>query len=248
MPGNMAATAEQRVGFGAFRAEVSLTEEDICRDYFRENRATLKIKKEAVAVPNLAAFVNATLKLSSAVGFDAMSLRDLCSESGLSMGALYAYFSSKDELLTMIQRQGQATVKRILAERIDHIRDPLPRLRVAIRSHLYLSELLHQWFYFFFMETKNLKKQNRTIPIESELYTERIITDILTAGRDEGVFSVENIELTGAVIKAMLQDWYLKRWKYSQRKVTVDEYASFVEGFVESAIVRERAPNGGERP
>lgn len=231
------------MNYAAFADELKLSVEDICRDYYRENREAMRIKKERVAIKNLVSIVDAALTLSARVGFDAMSLRDLCRESGLSMGALYAYFSSKDEMLTMMQRQGQLTVMRVLGGMIERHPEPLPRLRAAIRSHLYLSELLHRWFYFFFMETKNLKKKNRTIPIESELFTEKIFTDIIAEGNARGVFRIDQVELTGSVIKAMLQDWYLKRWKYTQRKISIETYADFITRFVESAIGIAGAPD-----
>lgn len=42
------------------------------------------------------------MSLSQKTDFHSMSLRDLSSGTGLSMGALYNYFKSKDELLYMI--------------------------------------------------------------------------------------------------------------------------------------------------
>jgi len=43
-------------------------------------------------------------------------------------------------------------------------------------------------------------------------------------------------QLTASVIKAMLQDWYLKRSKYARRKISVDRYAGFILEFVASFI------------
>jgi len=43
--------------------------------------------------------------------------------------------------------------------------------------------------------------------------------------------------LTASVIKAMLQDWYLKRSKYRKRNISVDHYARFVLQFVEAFIL-----------
>ncbi len=217
-----------------------VTVEDLCRDFYRENRSQFKIKKEDVAVKNLTAIVNATLELSFKKGFDAMSLRDLSVQSGLSMGALYTYFSSKDELLGMIQCQGQLAVEKILTENIGTGSDPRAMLRDAIRAHLFLSELMKSWFYFFFMETKNLNQKYRNISVKSELMTERFITDILERGVKAGLFVVDNIPLMGSVIKAMMQDWYLKQWKYTQRHIPVDEYAQFVIDVVESFIVKKQ--------
>jgi TetR/AcrR family transcriptional regulator, cholesterol catabolism regulator len=43
--------------------------------------------------------------------------------------------------------------------------------------------------------------------------------------------------LTASVIKAMVQDWYLKRSKYAGRKISVDQYARFILQLVESFIL-----------
>jgi TetR/AcrR family transcriptional regulator, cholesterol catabolism regulator len=224
--------------FQEFSRRVMVSVEDLCRDFYRENRATIKIKKEDTAVKNLVTIVNTTLKLSYKKGFDAMSLRDLSRESGLSMGALYSYFGSKEDLLSMIQYHGQLAVERILRDHIDKGSETRDKLRSAIRTHLYLSELMKSWFYFFFMETKNLNKKYRKISVESELMTERVITDILEEGVRDKVFAVDNIPLTGSVIKAMMQDWYLKQWKYAQRKISVEDYAQYVISMVESFIMK----------
>ena len=45
------------------------------------------------------------------MGFQAMTLRSLSRESGLSMGALYNYFSSKEDLLKIIHSYGSQTVR-----------------------------------------------------------------------------------------------------------------------------------------
>ncbi|HNW27603.1 MAG TPA: TetR/AcrR family transcriptional regulator [Spirochaetota bacterium] len=225
--------------FQEFSKRVMVSVEDLCREFYRENRATIKIKKEETAVKNLVTIVNTTLKLSYKKGFDAMSLRDLSGESGLSMGALYSYFGSKEDLLSMIQYHGQLAVERILRDHIDQGSGPREKLRSAISTHLYLSEMMKSWFYFFFMETKNLNKKYRKISVESELMTERVITDILEEGVKGKIFAVDNIPLTGSIIKAMMQDWYLKQWKYTQRKISVEDYAGYVISMVESHILKK---------
>ena len=165
-----------------------------------------------------------------------MSLRDLSRTSGLSMGALYSYFTSKDELLAMLQNQGRRLTRKVLTKQIDVNAEPKEMLRTAIRIHLYLTEVMQKWFYFFYMETKNLDKSQQKKSIESELETEQVFIDILDAGCRKQQFDVENSVLTASVIKSMLQDWYLKRWKYASRQISVDDYAEFLIRFVESAI------------
>jgi AcrR family transcriptional regulator len=226
---------DENLRFEVFKGLVSLSMEDLCRDLFLGNRESIKIKKEGVAVKNLVKIFDAALTLSNEKGFAAMSLRDLSAKAGLSMGALYTYFSSKEELLQMIQRQISVVIQ-VLLEQIEGIEDPRVKLNRVIQSHLFLSEVMQPWFYFAYMETKNLAKQEHKKAIAAELATEKLLIDIMKEGQDKGVFKAVNIELTGAVIKAMLQDWYLKRWKYAGRKISVEKYAAFVVDFVETYL------------
>jgi TetR/AcrR family transcriptional regulator, cholesterol catabolism regulator len=222
--------------FATFKNLVSLSMEDLCRELLLDNRESIKIKKERVAVKNLVKIFKAALALSNQKGFAAMSLRELSAQAGLSMGALYTYFKSKDELLHMIQRQGRMVIRRILQGQMEGVDDPRVLLRKVIRAHLYLSEVMQPWFYFSYMETKNLGEEERKKAIEAELFTEKILIDILKKGREKDVFRPVETRLAGAVMKAMLQDWYLKRWKYARRRIGVEDYAGFLIDFIESYL------------
>jgi AcrR family transcriptional regulator len=223
--------------FDVFKNRVSMSKEDMYREFFRENRDRIKIKKAPVAVKNLIKISEATLALSNKKGFSAMSMRDLSAEAGLSVGALYSYFSSKDELINMIQKQSMRVATRVLVDQLTGIDDPHLKLKRAIYAHLYLSEILHTWFYFSYMETKNLTKKVQKRAIELELFTEKIFTDIIEQGKQSRIFRDVNKELVAALIKAILQDWYLKRWKYEMRNISVEQYASFLIDLVESYLL-----------
>lgn len=223
--------------FDAFEDLVNMSKKDMYREFFHQHKKQIKIKKEHVAVRNLIKISEATLALSNEKGFSAMSMRDLSAASGLSMGALYSCFSSKDDLLDMIQQESLRVATRVLGCRIEDIHDPHLKLKQAIFTHLYLSEVMHPWFYFSFMETKNLKKSARRKAIEIELFIEKIFIDIIAEGQKVGVFRDVNKEMIAGMIKALLQDWYLKKWKYDQRHVAVATYAEFIVGAVESYLL-----------
>ncbi|MBA4369411.1 MAG: TetR/AcrR family transcriptional regulator [Desulfobacterium sp.] len=212
--------------------------EDICRNIFKANSQSIKIKKEGLAVKNLVNIYNATLKLSSEKGFSAMSLRDLCRETGLSMGALYSYFSTKEDLLNIIQEQGQQFIAGIMNQYINAVDSVEEKLRIAIRIHLYLSEIMPQWFIFFFMEARYMVKAEQKKAIASELATEQIFINILEMGNQQKIFSIDDVTMTASVMKPILQDWYLKRWKYTRRKISVDDYADFIIQFIEKTLRR----------
>ena len=223
--------------FATFKKLVRLSKEDICRELFLENREKIKVKKEGVAVRNLVKIFDAALAISNRKGFAAMSLRELSAETGLSMGALYTYFSSKDELLDMMQTQGRTLIIKVLNDQIEGIEDQRLKLRRAIETHLYLTEVMQPWFYFAYMETKNLKKEEQKKAIKAELFMEKVFSDLIDDGISAGFFAPIDRGMTAAVIKAMLQDWYLKRWKYRGKKVTVEDYGQFLMDFIESYLM-----------
>lgn len=225
------------MNFDEFKQMALISMEEICLEIFRENPTAIKIKKQAVAVKNLARIFDTALAISNEKGFQSMSLRDLSRASGMSMGALYSYFTSKEALLEMLQDQGRRLTRKVLQSQVDPRQGPLAMLRTAIRTHLYLTEVMQKWFYFSYMASRNLGKAHQKKAILGELETEQMFIDILETGNQQGVFNAPRPMLTASVIKAMLQDWYLKRWKYARRQISVEDYAEFLNAFVESAIL-----------
>lgn len=221
------------MNYEAFLEIVRVIREDIFRKTFDRHRNRIKVKKEETVIRNLEKIFCATLRIANRKGFQTMSMRDLSRESGLSMGALYTYFSSKEDLLSMLQEQGRALVRQVLKDRMRAPGASRERLGRAIRSHLYISEAMQPWFYFSYMETKNLSEPERGNAIRAELETEQLFADILAQGEREGVFQTRDHRLAAGALKALLQDWYLKRGKYARREVTVERYADFVVDMME---------------
>jgi hypothetical protein len=142
----------------------------------------------------------------------------------------------------MLRSLGCRVLERVLADEINPDSSPAERLAQAIEAHLYMSEIMKPWFYFNYMEAKNLRKEEQKRAIERELYTEGIFAGIIRSGMETGEFREVDPLLTAAVLKAMLQDWYLKPWKYQGRTVTVEDYAGFVIGMVGHFLKKEEGP------
>jgi TetR/AcrR family transcriptional regulator, cholesterol catabolism regulator len=236
-------------GFQPFLQRVEALKQQCCLKLYDENRQSIQIKKEKTIAKNMEHIFAAALKISNEKSFHAMSMRDLSREADMSIGALYNYFAGKDELLRLMQQQRRTITREILSADIATGRDPLEKLRTAIRTHLYLSEILQPWFYFSYMEAKNLDPEERHAAVESELGTEQQFTDILEAGCARGLFETEDCRMTASLIKAMLQDWYLKRTKYARRGIGVDQYVRYLTAFLEKNLgVRDNASRqGGKR-
>jgi AcrR family transcriptional regulator len=193
-----------------------------------------------VAVANLLRIVQATLRLSNEKGFHATSLRDLSRASGLSMGGLYAYIDSKETLLAMILNIVADSGIEIMADPPAAIAaDPRRHLRWLIGRHIGLTEVMQPWFAFAFMEAKAFPAAARRKAVESEAATEAAIAEVLARGAAAGAFHLPggvDAGLTAALIKPLMQDWYVKRAKYRKRGTTVEAYAAAVSDLVLAAL------------
>ncbi|MBL7252597.1 TetR/AcrR family transcriptional regulator [Alloalcanivorax marinus] len=219
--------------YDAFKVDLRLSKEDICRELFRQNQDKIRIKKEAVAVRNLVRIIDSTLRLANSKGFHAMTLRDLCADSGLSMGGLYAYIRNKDDLIHLIQSHGILLTRQTLLSHTREIADPRDKLFTAIQAHLYLSEIMRAWFYFSYMEAKSLPEKEKHDAVAIEREVEDIFRAIIEEGIAAGAYRDVNARLLASLTKAMLQDWYLKRGKYREQKICVNHYAEVIRDVLE---------------
>jgi AcrR family transcriptional regulator len=224
--------------------QATVSTEALCVRILERHREAIRVQKSHIAVANLARIIDATLKLSNKQGFQATTLRDLAKTSGLSMGGLYSYFSSKPMLLSMILREVASTVTEVLSEPPQEVAtDAGAHLRWLIESHIRLTEAMQPWFVFAYMEAKAFPPPERRIAIDSEAQTEAIIARVLEQGAAEGIFALSDVGLTAALIKPLLQDWYVKRAKYRKRGISIDSYIEAVIGFVTAAIsAKETTP------
>ena len=213
-----------------------------CARILERYRQSIGVRKDHIAVANLARIIEVTLRLSNKQGFHATSLRDLAKASGLSMGGLYAYFANKTMLLSMILGEVTTAVIEVLTSPPDSVvSDPRAHLRWIIDAHVRLSEEMQPWFVFAFMEAKSFPAKERQIAVDAEAATERIIADVLQQGVAAGVFKIADVGLTASIIKPLLQDWYVKRAKYRKRGTTIDHYIETLIAFLEDAFVVETA-------
>lgn len=207
--------------FEQFKQMSPLTADNIWTYIFERNAERIGVRRREPALKNLAAIFQATFRLANNVGFRAMSLRDLCRESGLSMGGLYGYIDSKNQLAEMIEDVVRHASEQ-LALMFGDVVAPADRLEALLRAVLYLSEILQPWFYFVYMDSRELAVEQRNMAKASELHMQNRIAAITAqcALRPD-----DNADLLASHFLALSQDWYIKRWKYRAAGVGVDDFA-----------------------
>ena len=139
------------------------------------HKEKMQIKNEKIAIPNLQKIFEATFKLSNTHGFQGMSLRDLSKETGISMGGLYSYIGSKNDLASVIEGVQRKYIEQVLDGILKEKLAPKESLRAIIFSEIYMMEIMSSWYYFCFMELKGLSKEQQNFALDNELRGEEII-------------------------------------------------------------------------
>ena len=184
----------------------------------------IKTKKERFAVNNLEKIFKATFKVSSKIGFHEMSLRDLCRETGLSMGGIYSCIESKEMIAIMVKDM----VKMVSSDIIDNAlrrKNMKHAMEEIVTHHIFAAELLHPWFYFLYFETRSLpsihQKDSKTIELRITSALESLLSEIDNNHNNAN----KRYRFIATMALSMVQEHYLKYWKYKDTSLTIDNYA-----------------------
>ncbi len=210
--------------FNDYKANFPYRGKSLYTRLFAIHCETIKTKKPEFAVNNLEKIIKAAFKISSKIGFHEMSLRELCRETGLSMGGIYSCIASKEMIAIMIKDM----VKMVSSEIID---DALQQdnkshaLEMIVANHIYATELLQPWFYFLYFETRSLpaehQKDSKTIELKITSSLELLLSEI----DDKNIISDKKYRFIATMALSMMQEHYLKYWKYKDASLSIDDYA-----------------------
>ncbi|SDJ84657.1 DNA-binding transcriptional regulator, AcrR family [Ferrimonas sediminum] len=203
-------------------------------DFHQQCLPQLNQKNPGRTEARLATIVEATFTLANRQGFHAMSLRQLSDASGMSLGGLYGYFASKDQLATSIHQFIRYQFEQVLLPLIDALPDS-QRLFAICRYHLYLSELMQPWFFFAYMEARHQQEDLRKQAIA---LSERVDVELLLAL--DAIGEMQEPVIAVGLLKHLLQGWYLRRAHFQKSGVDVDAYTDYLLSRIESLCHGDR--------
>jgi len=102
-------------------------------------------------------------------GYHRTTIREIAAGAGMSMGQLYHYISSKDDVLFLIYRHMQMIWGDHLARcGIEDIHDPVERLKQALCQTMAFMMKNRRLFLFIYTETKYLDKRHLRAVLEMD--------------------------------------------------------------------------------
>lgn len=182
--------------------------------------------------------VDAAVGLFVANGFHKTTTRQIASAVGFSIGSLYEYVASKEDVLYLVCDAIHAEVERGVSGILS--RDSIGREAVAevIREYCLVCNRMREHVLLMYKVTQFLPNQWKKRVLENELRITELFVKTLTrvaaseAGSD---LSESKIELLAHNIAVLGQAWAFRSWAYS-RNHDIEEYIAFQTDFILNTV------------
>ncbi len=182
--------------------------------------------RQARAAQRSAQLLAAAARLMDRDGSEGVSMQAVAAEAGVSVGLIYRYFGGKDDLLLAVIVEVLDSFAAAVPAAVEAAGpDPVLRLAAAFRAYCEVIEAHRHATVLTYRESKSLSPEGRARIMELEVQTSEPLREELRAGRDAGVFEVEDVELASYNLLLLAHAWALKHW-YFERTLGFEDYVA----------------------
>lgn len=182
------------------------------------------IKDENKIIERRQQIVDAGVKLFKKKGFHRATTRELAKEAGFSIGTLYEYIRTKEDVLFLVCDNIFNEVTKCLSEFASET-GTIEGLKDAIRRYFLLIDSMPEEFTIMYQETKSLPKEAMHYILDKELEMvaifERMLRDCVAAGNL--LLSNDAIFLAANHVVIQGQSWAFRKWAL-QKRYTIEQY------------------------
>lgn len=200
------------------------------------------VKDERLIEKRREQMVKAAVKLFSEKGFHRTTTREIAKESGFSIGTLYEYIRSKEDVLYLVCDSIYDQVSKRLQEEMKHEHTGLESLKHAIGGFLKVMDDLQNEVLVMYQEANALSKEALPYVLKKELEMTEMFEGMLHQCVESGELSLSEQEIRLASHNIMVsgQMWTFRRWTL-RKLFTIEEYASLQVSLLLKGITGERA-------
>lgn len=165
---------------------------------------------------------NAAVRLVREKGFNKTTLRDISRETKTSLGNLYDYIGSKDDILFLIHQKAAAIFEASIDSRGWRDAEPPEKLRKIIEVEFDSKVACQDLVMLMYQESHELPKEALRNILDLEERRLVVFEDVIREGIDAGLFRPVNPAVVTHFIIALIDGWVLRRWSI-RRNATADE-------------------------
>jgi AcrR family transcriptional regulator len=180
---------------------------------------------------------NAAVVLFKKKGYHVTGLRELSKKAGMSLGNLYNYINTKEDVLSIFNQKAALKVLKAIDEKVSTVSDPLEKLNEMIEIELLAINKYEDLIMLLYQEGHAMNKKAIHSLLSGEEKQLQRFQRVLKDGMAKGVFRPCNPIIMSNLIKIMVDSWVLKRWSLRE-KVSLKEMKKEIIDLVQFGIVK----------
>ncbi|WP_144448928.1 TetR/AcrR family transcriptional regulator [Halalkalibacter nanhaiisediminis] len=171
--------------------------------------------------------IKGAVRLFTEKGFHRTTTREIAKESGFSIGTLYEYIGSKEDILYLVCDAIYDEVSDRLTQQLHTNSKGIERLKLAIAAYFQVVNDMQDEVLVMYQEAKSLPKEALPYVLQKELEMTEMIEKVIRDCVAEGVFQLSEpeIKLTAHNILVQGHMWTFRRWSI-QKLFTLEEYTT----------------------
>jgi AcrR family transcriptional regulator len=195
-----------------------------------DNRAIpTQVKNQALVAQRRRQIVDASVNLFIENGFHKTTTRQIARASGISIGSLYEYIATKEDVLYLVCDAIHAEIEAGVAEALSRATNGRNPLAEVIREYFMVCHRMNDHILLIYQETQSLPDKWQRVVLENEIRITGIFTGVLAKLVGGGVLPhipSGRMELVAHNISVLGHMWTFRRW-FLANHYSIDEYIDF---------------------
>ncbi|MFH2059334.1 MAG: TetR/AcrR family transcriptional regulator [Pseudomonadota bacterium] len=178
--------------------------------------------------------IDSTVTLFIEHGYHKTTTRMIAKAANFSIGSLYEYVSSKEDLLYLVCQTIHEEVREAVEKALSNTQKGKEQLSEAIRQYFYVCDKMADHILLMYQVTQFLPDKWKERVLENELDITRIFVLALASlsGKNDIPRLEKNVlNLVGHNISVLGQMWAFRRW-YVQKDFTIEDYIQIQTRFI----------------
>lgn len=205
----------------------------------RTKEVSTQVKNPELVQRRRRQIVDSSVKLFIKNGFHKTTTRQIASAAGFSIGSLYEYVASKDDVLYLVCDAIHEEVEQGVMAALSRNSSDIAALREVIMEYILVCDRMKDHLLLIYQETKSLPKKWRDNVLQNEVRITDIFVDVIArtiAAGEMPEMDDKSIELLAHNITVIGHMWTFRQW-FLDREYTLEEYIKFQTDFILSAAL-----------
>ena len=187
------------------------------------------VKNQALVEQRRRQIVDAAVTLFIANGFHKTTTRQIAQAAGISIGSLYEYIATKEDVLYLVCDAIHAEIEHGVAEALERAKKGKNPLAEVIREYFMVCHQMSDHILLIYQETQSLPNKWRRVVLENEIRITGIFTSVLARLMAAGqlpTIAPRQLDLVAHNISVLGHMWTFRRW-FLANHYGIDEYIDF---------------------